>query len=201
MSGRSTHVSAQVICPGCGLTLPGETAPAAPPALLASVECYRLYTETTAEAMQDPRRAAQHQLCVDAYAAQHAGESVLAINTAFALIGLHLSLEKGLSGVQVRAAHKALADRYRSWPTFQRPASTGASTVLDVALASTSHYPDAVRAWASDVWRAWSHAHPARATEQDRTTDSDDLERPCSRPGAAHRAAKIDPILGGRSVS
>ena len=58
-----------------------------------------------------------HQLTVDAYAAQHAprevGVEVPPISVAYALVGLHLALDRGLSGIEVRAAHQRMGNPTR----------------------------------------------------------------------------------------
>jgi hypothetical protein len=115
--------------------------------------------------MTDPILSEFHQLTVDAYAAQHAGADVPAITTAFALIGLYLALEEKASGLEVRAAHKRLADRRRSWPRFAAPTvETWTMTILDVALAGSAQaHGNAVNAWARLVWDAWREHHAAVA--------------------------------------
>src|SRR6266542_3189043 len=53
-----------------------------------------------------------HQLAVDAYAAQHAsrdaGGDIPPIGVAYALVGLHLALDRGVPGLRVRAAHQRM---------------------------------------------------------------------------------------------
>ncbi len=97
-----------------------------------------------------------HQLAVDTYAAQHAG-GAKPIRSAFGLIGLCLALERGRSGVEVRAAHQWLARTRRPWPAFQPP-STWSRTVLDVVLTEPG-FPVTLNAWADAVWAAWSGVH------------------------------------------
>ena len=107
-----------------------------------------------------------HQLRVDTYAAQHAGDDMPAINTAFALIGLHLALDEGCSGIEVRDAHQRLARRRRTWPTFPRPAPGRAPhmTILDIANAgSADAHIAAVERWARTVWEDWRAQHAAVA--------------------------------------
>jgi hypothetical protein len=105
-----------------------------------------------------------HQLLVDTYAAQHAGERTPRIGTAFALIGLRLALVDGWDGLSVRDAHQDLARRYGSWPAFTPPERRGDLTVLDLALASTpAEHVERLRAWAASVWEAWADAHAAVA--------------------------------------
>jgi hypothetical protein len=96
-------------CPGCGLELPFGDWPL-DRAVNASPACWHLCTEVIANEMQNVLDLGRfHQLTVDAYGAQHAGEPTPRISTAFALIGLHLALDEGWTGTAVRAAHQYLA--------------------------------------------------------------------------------------------
>ena len=100
-----------------------------------------------------------HQLTVDAYGAQHAGESAAAIGVAFALIGLRLSLDEGWDGDQVREAHRYLATTPKGWPTFTRSPGLPSVTALDVAMAdSPEAHARAVERWAADAWAIWTPA-------------------------------------------
>jgi hypothetical protein len=163
MSGRTTF-------PGCGVELPASGLPW-DPSRNASPECWLLYGEVQgfelrhAELVRD-----YHQLAVDAYAAQHAARDaagdVPPIGVAYALVGLHLALDRGLPGVQVRAVHQRMGRPDGSWPRLPAPERTGAVTVLDVAAAgamvdSVAGHAEAVRAWAKAVWRAWAPQHAA----------------------------------------
>jgi hypothetical protein len=118
-----------------------------------------------------------HQLAVDAYAAQHAprdrGGAVPPIGVADALVGLHLALDRGVPGVEVRAAHQRMGRPDASWPRLLAPRQRGALTVLDVAAAgamvdSPAGHARAVRAWAAAVWQAWADEHAAVAALTER---------------------------------
>ena len=103
-----------------------------------------------------------HQLMVDAYAAQHPVADGSGIGLAFALIGLHLALDQGWRGDQVRDAHQALAGVPRAWPRFDPPANRGSMTVFDVAMAASPEaHAELVQGWAADVWQAWGHQRSA----------------------------------------
>jgi hypothetical protein len=146
------------VCPGCGLVLPdlAEAIPA--PGLEASPECWALYGEVTGPAMSDPELAGWHQLTVDTYAAQHPLAGANPIRTAFALIGLHLALDRGWTGVQVRDAHKRLADGGGPWPVFARPAAldgTRRSIGGVYAAPTASAHVRMLHDWAEEVWAAW----------------------------------------------
>jgi hypothetical protein len=170
MSGSTT-------CPGCGLELPASGLPW-DPRRNASPECWQLYGEvqgfelTHAELVRD-----YHQLAVDAYAAQHAprdrGGAIPPIGVAYALVGLYLALDRGVPGVEVRAAHQRMGKPDPSWPRLPAPRETGALTVLEVAAAgvmvdSPAGHGRAVWAWATAVWRAWAAEHAAVAALTER---------------------------------
>jgi hypothetical protein len=170
MSGSTT-------CPGCGLQLPGSGLPWAP-RRSASPECWQLYGEVQGFELDHVELVRDlHQLTVDAYAAQHAprtvGGDVPAISVAYALVGLHLALDRGLSGVEVRAVHQRMGRPDPSWPNLPTPKRTGAMTVFEVAAAgvmvgSVAGHATAVRAWAAAVWQAWAAQHATVAALADR---------------------------------
>jgi hypothetical protein len=149
-------VSPTSACPGCGVELPASDWPLDRP-VNASPACWHLCTEVTAH---EYRHLAQlgryHQLTVDAYGAQHAGEPTPAISTAFSLIGLHLALDEGWSGTAVRAAHQWIAERRPGWPAFTPPTAGEWMTVANVAASTTpSEHAERVEAWAASAWEAW----------------------------------------------
>jgi Family of unknown function (DUF5946) len=87
---------------------------------------------------------------------------------AYALVGLHLALDRGVPGVEVRAAHQRMGRPDASWPRLPAPRQRGELTVLDVAAAGAMVDPPvgharAVRAWAAAVWQAWAAEHAAVA--------------------------------------
>lgn len=153
------HAQPQRACPGCGLRLPRSDAPV-DESVFASPECLSLRGELTGYTVMRGDREFIHQLLVDAYGAQHASEESRPIGVAFALIGLYLTCEKGYDGRQVQHLHTLLARRSKQWPTFQRPASTGALTVFDVLKCEPGAARDAMlRRWSRSVWDAWSAEH------------------------------------------
>jgi len=170
MSGRTT-------CPGCGLELPASGVPW-DPRRNASPECWQLYGEVQGFELHHVELVRDcHQLAVDAYAAQHAARDVDGdippIAVAYALVGLHLALDRGMPGVQVRAAHQRMGKPDSSWPRLSAPERTGAVTVLDVAAAgamvdSVTGHAEAVLAWAAAVWQAWAPQHAAVVALADR---------------------------------
>lgn len=106
-----------------------------------------------------------HQHVVDAWAAQHADEDSKPIRVAFALIGLHLHIEKGFTGRQVQLAHMQLAQPHgrgrptKEWPQFPLPKKRGSITVVDVMAAREDGRAAAIDRWCESVWEAWSESH------------------------------------------
>lgn len=105
-----------------------------------------------------------HQHVVDAWAAQHAIAGDKPIRLAFALVGLHLHLERGRTGREVQRAHMALGQQRREWPAFPIPGARGAVTAVEV-MASAPGAPRAaaVGAWCAAVWEAHRDSHAAVA--------------------------------------
>jgi hypothetical protein len=170
MSGSTT-------CPGCGLELPASGLPW-DPRRNASPECWQLYGEVQGFELHHIELVRDyHQLAVDAYAAQHpsrnVGGGVPPISVAYALVGLHLALDRGVSGLEVRAAHQRMGKPDASWPHLPAPERVGTVTVFDVAAAgamvgSVAGHAKAVRVWADGVWQAWALRHVAVAALADR---------------------------------
>ena len=148
-----------VVCPGCGQSLPDRDLD--PPGYYnATGECLETYFDLTCWTLvrQDSRFVHQH--VVDAYAAQHAGERMRPITTAFALIGLYLAVEKGYTGRQVQLVHMKIGRRRRDWPRLEPPRDRGELTVMDVLLAATdAEKEEMLMRWAASVWQTWEHRH------------------------------------------
>ena len=165
------------ICPGCGVELPAGSAAPDPPGN-ASAECWLLYGEVQGFELRHLELARDyHQLAVDAYAAQHAPRDRAVapppIQVAYALVGLHLALDRGMPGVGVRAAHQRMGRPDVTWPPLPAPERTGAVTVFDAAAAglmigSVAGHAAAMRDWAASVWEAWGERHAAVAALADR---------------------------------
>ena len=152
-------------CPGCGLALPGEDDGSGRRHVDASPGCLAVLQEVAEFEAQHAALLADHQLLVDAYGAQHpAGPRT--IRLAYSLVGLHLALDRGRSGLDVRLVHGGMGRPRPDWPAFDRPGPLGTRTILDVAVAgaradSVAGHAAALRDWAADVWAAWSHQHGA----------------------------------------
>ena len=105
-----------------------------------------------------------HQHVVDAWAAQHSDEQTKPIQLTFALIGLHLHIDRGFSGRKVQRVHMALARRRRHWPSFPLPADRGTVTAAQVVAAPPGRERDqAIDTWCASVWNAFKESHQAVA--------------------------------------
>jgi len=124
-----------VVGPGCGQSQP-ERDLDPPERYNATGEYLETYFDLTCWTLvrQDGRFVHQH--AVDAYAAQHVGERMRPITTAFALIGLYLAVERGYTGRQVQLVHMKIGRR-RDWPRLEPPKDRGELTVMDILLAAT----------------------------------------------------------------
>lgn len=104
-----------------------------------------------------------HQLCVDAYGAQHARGSARPIGPVFALVGLYLAVERGFTGRQVQKARMKLAAKAGKgfdWPRFEPPEPPWEITVAEVMGADEGPERDRmIRAWAESVWLGWARQH------------------------------------------
>lgn len=101
-----------------------------------------------------------HQHAVDAWTAQRADSGTKPIAIAFALVGLCLHIERGLSGREVQRIHMKLARRRKDWPEFALPKLRGEVTVRDVLMASEGEERDAaIDDWCASVWAAYASVH------------------------------------------
>ena len=148
-------------CPGCGLVLARRDDAPPPRRQHASPECLALLGEVSGREIEHAALLGPwHQMTVDAYGAQHAGGATPPIGPAFALLGLCLALERGRSGLEVRAAHGYLARTKRAWPSFVPPTGGWSRTVADpAAAAEPGAHAAAVAEWGRSVWDAWSAEH------------------------------------------
>ncbi|MBI3579003.1 MAG: serine/threonine protein kinase [Ignavibacteriales bacterium] len=147
------------LCSGCGILLPNPEF-STKSRYSSSAACWNLYGELTAYTLSNAGPDFLHQIVVDAYAAQHAGVSSPNISTAFALIGLCLVFESGYTGRQVQNAHRMLAARSKSWPSFSPQRLAKALTVKNVIDAEPGIRRDEmIRRYAKSVWEAWSDEH------------------------------------------
>ena len=156
-------MAAATICPGCVAQLPASNWEKDPNQNY-SPECWQRYGEVTGFELNHLELLRLHQITVDTYGAQHVTGEGRGIRAAYSLVGLHLALDRGLTGVQVRSPHQRMGKPDNTWPSFIRPADPGGITVVDVANAgmqvdSVSGHAASIERWATAVWHAWTAHH------------------------------------------
>jgi Family of unknown function (DUF5946) len=105
-----------------------------------------------------------HQHVVDAFAAQCADETTKPIKLTFALVGLYLHLNHGLTGREVQRVHLRLAQQKEKWPTFPQPPDRGKMRASDVmAFPAGAERVRAIDDWCATVWESYLECHPAVA--------------------------------------
>jgi hypothetical protein len=108
----------------------------------------------------EPAHYLMHQHVVDAYAAQTADEHTKPITLMFALAGLYLHFEKGLTGPEAQQAHIRMANARKDWPRLPLVPERGAMTASDVIqYASGPERDAAIEQWARSAWEAWRPIH------------------------------------------
>jgi hypothetical protein len=153
--------SKQIVeCPGCGLKLPNQHVELTH-GYNASGECYQKYSELTYYTLGKQDINFIHQHAIDAYVAQHSGNGMKNITTAFALIGLYFAIEHGYNGKQVQRVHMLLGRKKYKWEALQPPDKSSYSlTVCDVLKEQPGENRDVMlRKWMCDVWESWKHQH------------------------------------------
>ncbi len=120
-----------------------------------------LYDELTLYTLAHNDPSFIHQHGVDAYAAQHADESSKPIKVFFALVGLYLHLERGMTGRQVQQEHVRLGEAKKTWQKLKAPQQRGSVTVINVLAALPGKERDAmIHQWCASVWEAWKNNDP-----------------------------------------
>lgn len=120
-----------------------------------------LYNELAFYTLAHPDPAFIHQLVVDAYAAQNAGETTKPIAIVFALIGLYLHLEKGFTGRQVQRAHMQLAKWPNTWTKPPLAQDRGEIRIEDVLAIEPGPGRDAmIERWCASVWECCQLSRP-----------------------------------------
>jgi hypothetical protein len=156
----------ETVCPGCGLKMPANTNSAYRSYYRTNAECWDLYTEVLGTEYSNAVLFGQvHQLTVDTYAVQHAGEPHPDKSVGVHLSGLYLGLVQGIRSPYIPPLLQRLATEIDVWPHYEPPTDTGSLTVFDVAFCdSTEDHIRIVRQWAQTVWESWSdhHAEVAR---------------------------------------
>jgi hypothetical protein len=146
-----------IICAGCGLQLAKKSIGSSK-IYNASGECFELYCELTSYTLTEASHEFIHQHVVDSYAAQHSGGITKNIATMYALIGLCLMIDHGLTGKQVQKVHMRMPKR--KWEKLDPPTDSKWMTIRDVLKAENSSERKAlIRKWAISVWKSWKNYH------------------------------------------
>ena len=124
--------------------------------------CWSVYGAVLAREYSDTAYFDVHRLTGDAYAAQHPGsvdrQSVQSVGVH--LIRLCLFLEHGLTAEKANDAMLAAGRNKQDFVYLKPPASLGVITAADIfETRSIEEHKALVRAWAGDVWQAWSVHH------------------------------------------
>lgn len=145
-------------CRGCGWHDAASSLPP-PERFRATAGCWSAFGELSALTLSWPSPDFIHQTAVDAYAAQHSRENDTRMMV-FALLGLHLVLQKGCTGAQVQRVHQVLAQLDHPLPMIH-PVDTIGTGSAGAALSSVAEVgvPSAVTRWAERVWTAYSPVH------------------------------------------
>lgn len=161
---RSCMVN-EVVCPGCGSSLPVTGTASYEGYYNTSPECWQVYTEVLGAEFGDALLFGQvHQLTVDTYAVQHAGGIHPDKSIGIHLAGLHLVLEKHFKPPTVARYLQRLSDSIETWPHFAPPGARTPLTVRDIASAgSRRRHIELVHEWSRSAWKAWSPHHAAVA--------------------------------------
>ena len=148
-------------CPGCGVRLERIEGAFDDRSMNVSPECRHLLGQVTGFELQHISLVGRcHQMTVDAYGAQHPGPPTRPIRVAYSLVGLHLALDLGFAGFEVREAHGRVGKPDPTWPGFERPPGLAEATIRDVAeagvwAASIEGHAVGVQRWAEAVWQWW----------------------------------------------
>lgn len=133
--------------------------------MTSSPGCWAVYGDVLAREYGDPEYGKVHALTVDCYALQHPGEpshqSIGSVSTH--LMRMCASLEREFALGAPPSALQLVPKEERDIWWLDPPTDLGHVTVLDVhAAASAEAHREAVLAWATSLWNAWS-AHQEQA--------------------------------------
>ena len=148
----------QEICPGCGIVLKKNDAPAPTHEYLgASPGCWALYNELHAKQYEGFGAMTRIRV-IDAYAVQHPGvperRAVQSVNAH--LVALYLQLEKNYDGARVNVALQRVLRFAQEFEWLAPPVPNGTLTVADILRAETpEHQADAIENYAREIWNAW----------------------------------------------
>jgi hypothetical protein len=150
-------------CPGCHLRY-APLAGATDPYGGASAACWALFGEACARDYGEFRYPPIHRTMVDAYMAQHPGYATAAGRRSVIvhLVGLHLTLERGLPNADVIAAIRhVFPDKRDVVPLLPVPVAWDVTVDAMVGAADLDDHTRRARRWAEAVWKAWTPHHPS----------------------------------------
>lgn len=156
-------MGSQIKCYGCGATVEMSDG-AVHKYIGAAAGCWAIYGEILAKEYNNPSYFyPAHRLTVDTFAVQHPGvpgrQSTQSVYVHLA--GLYLTLEKNIAVQRIPKIMSALSEQSESFRWLEPPIPNGTLTVVDVVKAeSAEEHKVIVKAWAEDVWQAWSAYHP-----------------------------------------
>lgn len=115
----------------------------------------------TADTLTRGDAAFIHQHVMDAWTAQTADAQTPPLRLFFAVVGLYLCVERGITGREVQRVHAELARVPERWPLADLPADRGWLRVEDIAAAEEIAARDAlIHAWVRVVWAAYGAWRP-----------------------------------------
>ena len=148
-------------CFSCGALAPDIEGPTHK-YMLSSPGCWALFGEILARDYTEYNYPPVHRLVVDAYAVQHPGKPIRQAiqSVAVHLIGLYLSLEKGMDAKNVTRAIGRATESSDRFFWLDPPEFVGALTVAQaVETGSLDEYDRLGRDWAKSAWEAWAVHH------------------------------------------
>jgi hypothetical protein len=96
------------------------------------------------------------QHAVDAYAAQTATPATKPIRLVFALVGLYLHVERGMSRKRVQRIHMRRGRHKRTWAATAPPRGRGSITAADaLGVPAGTKRDRVIDAWCEAVWDAF----------------------------------------------
>ncbi len=101
-----------------------------------------------------------HQHIVDAFSAQNATEKTKLITIYFALVGLHLFIDRNFTGKQVQQFHIQLSNKTKTFDKILLPESRGQITISHVLNEEAGDKRDEmIKLWCESVWAAYTNEH------------------------------------------
>jgi hypothetical protein len=146
-------------CIGCGAIVPRIEGPIHR-YMTSAPGCWAIHGDVSAHLLSNPSAGPYRQLCVDAYAVQHPGQSgpqaIQSVGGHLVSLLAQIELDLPLSRAAVIMERGIRQKGFFKWLT--PPTFDGAKTVLYMHARLADPAP-AAREWASSAWRAWAPHH------------------------------------------